>query len=54
MAKKPETDEDGDKLYLCEWCGAEFLTRQGRWSHEKKCEHRPTEDDDDGPAAGAG
>lgn len=52
MAKKPETDEDGDKIYLCEWCGAEFLSRQGRWAHEKKCEHRPTEDgpgDDDGP-----
>ena len=57
MAKKPETDEDGDKIYLCEWCGAEFLSRQGRWAHEKRCEHRPTEDDDgddDGPAAGAG
>jgi len=46
------TTKEGE-IYLCDYCGAEFMTRSGAAKHEKKCAHRTTEEKvekDDEPA----
>lgn len=35
--------KEGD-VYLCDFCGAEFVTRSGATRHEKKCEYRVDEE----------
>jgi len=46
------TTKEGE-IYLCDYCGAEFMTRSGAAKHEKKCAHHTTEEkveQDDAPA----
>jgi len=44
-----------DDVYICDFCGAEYMTRSGATKHEKKCDRRtdatPVETDEKAPIA---
>jgi len=56
METKKDREKDPEsEVYVCEYCGAEYMSRSGVFKHEKHCSYRtdkaPIETDEKAPIA---